>query len=165
MNPPSNSSEPALAVPHRLSPLRSQPRPGTPASLQEHRHHSRFARPRPISPSPSLPIISPESLHLKVPPRTPSPHPDGASIVSRRSSRPSSLRLDTTASALFGSPEARAVRANVYEEIVGGWSMLTTSSKALVLYYLLATTVEVQSQAFRRFRLCLISQLVFFGQL
>lgn len=149
MIPPSNSSEPALAVPHRLSSSPSQPRPGTPASLQEQRHPSRFARLRPVSPSPSLPIISPEShSHLKVPPRTPSPHPDGASIASRRSSRPSSLRLDTTASALFASPEARAVRANVYEEIVGGWSMLTTSSKVLVLYYLLATTVEVQFSRF-----------------
>lgn len=141
MIPPSNSSEPALA-PHRLSPLPSQPRPGTPASLQE--HPSRFARLRPISPSPSLPALSPDRSHLKVPPRTPSPHPDGASIASRRSSRPSSLRLDITASALFASPEAQAVRANVYEEIVDGWSMLTTSSKALVLYYLLATTVEVR---------------------
>ena len=140
MIPPSNSSEPALA-PHRLSPLPSQ-RPGTPASLQE---PSRFVRLRPISPSPSLPALSPDHSHLKVPSRTPSPHPDGASIASRRSSRPSSLRLDTTASALYASPEARTVRANVYEEIVDGWSMLTTSSKALVLYYLLATTVEVRT--------------------
>ncbi|KAI7829603.1 hypothetical protein BC939DRAFT_12569 [Gamsiella multidivaricata] len=128
-----HSSTPSLLHPpliHASSSTSATPATTTPTTYPA----SKLSVSRPPSPSLSASHLSVKNEHGGA--RAPS-------ILSRHSSRaPSIQHVAATAAVLISNPTARRLRMNVYSELVRGWYYLSTSSKILLSYYIMATMVE-----------------------
>ncbi|KAF9975631.1 hypothetical protein BGZ73_000645 [Actinomortierella ambigua] len=93
----------------------------------------------------------PQAQYLRAPPppslHAPSPTPSsirsvGVSVApSTAANRPQSVAHIGTA--LWNDASARRMRVNVLDELSTGWVHLSTSSRVLILYYTIATLIEI----------------------
>ncbi|KAG0224230.1 hypothetical protein BGW41_005177 [Actinomortierella wolfii] len=88
-------------------------------------------------------------LRAPPPPRAPSPAPSSIQSIGNRSiasgastaARPQSVRH--IGAALWNDASARRMRLNVLNELSTGWVHLSTSSRLLIIYYTVATMIEI----------------------